>query len=94
MYAPQHRPGLKVDFLLEEELVLVTTKPEAPVSDEADCVHVDWGPDFALHHAVSFPGAAPTAKVGTMPRDGLWEGSTPPPNCKAEQLSKADAPRT
>jgi hypothetical protein len=30
MYAPQHRPGLKIDLLMEEELVLVTTNPEAP----------------------------------------------------------------
>src|SRR5690606_6602831 len=25
MYAPQHRPGLKIDLLMEEELMLVTT---------------------------------------------------------------------
>jgi DNA-binding transcriptional LysR family regulator len=24
VYAPQHRPGLKIDLLMEEELVLVT----------------------------------------------------------------------
>lgn len=29
MYAPPHRPGLKIDLLLEEELVLVTTDPAA-----------------------------------------------------------------
>ena len=29
MYAPQHRPGLKIDLLMEEELVLVTTNPDA-----------------------------------------------------------------
>ena len=28
MYAPQHRPGLKIDLLMEEELVLVTTNPD------------------------------------------------------------------
>jgi LysR family transcriptional regulator, flagellar master operon regulator len=67
MYAPQHRPGLKVDLLLEEKLVLVTTNPEAPISDEAGYVHMDWGPDFALHHAVSFPGAAPSIFVDLGP---------------------------
>ena len=30
MYAPQHRPGLQIDLLIEEELVLVTTNPESP----------------------------------------------------------------
>ena len=28
MYAPQHRPGLKIDRLMEEKLVLVTSNPE------------------------------------------------------------------
>jgi DNA-binding transcriptional LysR family regulator len=59
MYAPQHRPGLKIDLLMEEELVLVTTNPEARLSDDADYVHVDWGPEFILHHGMSFPEATP-----------------------------------
>lgn len=29
LYAPQHRPGLKIEFLFEEKLVLVTTDPDA-----------------------------------------------------------------
>ena len=29
MYAPQHRPGLKIELLFEEKLVLVTTDPKA-----------------------------------------------------------------
>jgi DNA-binding transcriptional LysR family regulator len=59
MYAPQHRPGLKIDLLMEEELVLVTTNSQARLSDDADYVHVDWGPDFILHHGISFPEAIP-----------------------------------
>jgi LysR family transcriptional regulator, flagellar master operon regulator len=57
MYAPQHRPGLKIDLLMEEELVLATTEPAS--GNELDYVHVDWGPDFTLHHSVSFPDATP-----------------------------------
>jgi DNA-binding transcriptional LysR family regulator len=57
MYSPQHRPGLQIDLLLEEELVLATTDPEA--RKDLDYVHVDWGPDFQLHHGVSFPDATP-----------------------------------
>jgi len=34
---------------------------------EAGYVHVDWGPDFALHHAVSFPGATPNIFVDLGP---------------------------
>jgi DNA-binding transcriptional LysR family regulator len=71
MYAPQHRPGLKIDLLMEEELVLVTTNPEAPPSDavleETDYVHVDWGPDFALRHGISFPESIPSLFVNLGP---------------------------
>jgi len=62
MYAPQHRPGLKVDLLFEEKLVLVTThsRPhEVGALNEGvvpeDYVYVDWGADFALNHNISFP---------------------------------------
>jgi DNA-binding transcriptional LysR family regulator len=60
MYAPQHRPGLEVDLLLEEELVLVTTDLETYRADDPRYVHVEWGPDFSLHHAVSFPDITPS----------------------------------
>ena len=67
MYAPQHRPGLKIDLLMEEELVLATTDPAAS-GKEFDYVHVDWGPDFTLHHGVSFPDVAPAlfANLGPL----------------------------
>lgn len=65
MYAPPHRPGLEVDLLMEEELVLVTTDPERK---NIDYVHVDWGPDFQLHHGVSFPEISPgiSANLGPL----------------------------
>lgn len=65
MYAPPHRPGLEVDLLMEEELVLATTDPDPKNSDY---VHVDWGPDFQLHHGVSFPEANPglSANLGPL----------------------------
>jgi DNA-binding transcriptional LysR family regulator len=59
MYAPQHRPGLKIDLLTEEKLVLVTTDPEARLLDGADYVYMDWGPDFVLRHDMNFPDTAP-----------------------------------
>lgn len=66
MYAPAHRPGLKVDLLMEEELVFVTTNPDGAHGTEY--VHVDWGPDFALHHGVAFPDAEPglAANLGPL----------------------------
>ncbi|WP_199201124.1 LysR family transcriptional regulator [Mesorhizobium sp. 131-2-1] len=59
MYAPQHRPGLKIDLLLEEKLVFATTNSEARHMDGSEYVYMDWGPDFELHHGMNFPTAAP-----------------------------------
>ena len=59
MYAPQHRPGLKIDLLTEEKLVLVTTDPESRLLGAADYVYMDWGPDFVLQHDMAFPDVAP-----------------------------------
>jgi LysR family transcriptional regulator, flagellar master operon regulator len=66
MYAPQHRPGLRIDLLMEEELVLATTDP-VQVGD-LDYVHIDWGPDFQLQHGVSFPDSTPAffANLGPL----------------------------
>ena len=55
MYAPQYRPGARVELLLEEKLVLVTTETEAKPVESDSYVYVDWGPDFAHHHGLSFP---------------------------------------
>jgi DNA-binding transcriptional LysR family regulator len=57
MYAPPHRPGLKVDLLLEEKLVMVSTKPDTDPLNDAGFVAVDWGPAFAQEYAASFPQA-------------------------------------
>ena len=75
MYAPQHRPGLKIELLFEEKLVLVTTDPnagrirlDAENAVRANYVYVDWGADFALNHSVSFPEAtSPGVFVGLGP---------------------------
>lgn len=58
MYAPQHRPGLKVELLLEEKLVLVETPRAKSGNRHANYVYVDWGPDFAAHHNLAFPELA------------------------------------
>jgi DNA-binding transcriptional LysR family regulator len=74
MYAPQHRPGLKIELLFEERLVLVTTDPnaghlrlDAETAVRANYVYVDWGANFALHHGVSFPEVTPGVFVGPGP---------------------------
>jgi DNA-binding transcriptional LysR family regulator len=56
MYAPQYRPGLKIELLMKEKLVLVTTaRRRAETPHAEDYVYVDWGPDFAAHHNLSYP---------------------------------------
>jgi hypothetical protein len=55
LYAPQHLPGLKVEMIVEEELVLVTTDPSLSDVSDPEYVYVDWGEDFAAHHDMSFP---------------------------------------
>jgi DNA-binding transcriptional LysR family regulator len=68
MYAPQHRPGLTIDRLMEEKLVLVTSTPEErPSSTNTDYVHVDWGPDFSLHHGVDLSESKPGLFVNLGP---------------------------
>ncbi len=68
MHAPQHRPGLEIDLLMEEELVLATTNLETYRANDPGYVHVEWGPDFSLHHGVSFPDTMPAlvANLGPM----------------------------
>ncbi len=67
MYAPQHRPGLKIDLLMEEELVLVTTDPEGGLLSDKEYVYVDWGPDFVLQHSVSMLSVTPNLFVNLGP---------------------------
>jgi len=67
MYAPQHRPGLQIDLLMEEELILVTTDLKMYRSGDPQYVHVEWGPDFSLHHAVSFVDSTPSLVANLGP---------------------------
>ncbi len=68
MYAPQHRPGLKIELLMKEKLVLVTTARRKTAPRSSDYVYVDWGPDFAAHHNLAFPELSnPGTYVGLGP---------------------------
>ncbi len=55
MYAPQHRPGLRIELVMEEKLVLVTTAGRRKRLRSDDYVFVDWGPEFAAQHNLTFP---------------------------------------
>lgn len=65
MFTPQNRPGLKVEYLFDETLVLVTSNPGAGPMLGLDYVYVDWGPEFYAKHRATFPEfAGPALTVG------------------------------
>lgn len=66
MYAPPHRPGLTVDLLLEEKLVMVTSDPKASVGASMDLISVDWGPNFTREYSSSFPEAPSPALFANL----------------------------
>jgi DNA-binding transcriptional LysR family regulator len=55
VYAPQYRAGVRVELLFEETLVLVTTDADNKTAAQDSYVYVDWGPEFAHRHDLSFP---------------------------------------
>lgn len=56
LYAPYHRPDVKITPILSEDLIAVTTDPDNRTLSGENYVYVDWGPDFANHHDTAFPG--------------------------------------
>jgi len=75
VYAPQQRPGLKVELLIEEKLVLVTTS-RSKSRHPPGYVYVDWGREFATQHSLAFPelsNAATSVGLGPLGREYLLE---------------------
>lgn len=69
MYTPQSRPGLTVEPLFDERLVMVSTRAQSPKEPERDYIYVDWGPEFFAQHRLAFPsytGAALAVNVGWL----------------------------
>ena len=54
MYTPSHSPGLVVEHLFDETLVLVSSRPN-DVKPGEDYIYVEWGPGFYAQHAQSYP---------------------------------------
>jgi len=76
LYAPEQRPGLRIELLIEEKLVLVTTDPTLAQPRPADYVFVDWGREFAEQHALAFPdlsAAGVSVHLGPLAREYLLE---------------------
>lgn len=71
MYTPQSRPGMTVEHLLDEELVLVASRADASGPGDSDYVLVDWGPEFFHKHSVHFPEHNATSMVAGIGWLGL-----------------------
>jgi len=55
MHRPAPRPGMVIEHLFEEELILVTSgNPKARRPGE-NYVFVNWGPEFQADHALAYP---------------------------------------
>lgn len=54
MYTPSHAPGLVVEHLFDETLVMVSSRPETRWPDE-NYIYVEWGPGFYAKHRESYP---------------------------------------
>lgn len=68
MYTPRPIPGLVVEELLVEQLVLVSTDDPSSTTGWKDAyVFVDWGREFRLAHGESFPDVTPPVSVGLGP---------------------------
>lgn len=68
MYTPSHMPGLMVEHLFDETLVMVSTRPDDTGPGD-DYVLINWGPGFFDQHGQSFPqldGPAQTANIGWL----------------------------
>lgn len=58
VYQPQHCPGIVIEPLVTESLILVSTEPRSVGSGQVPgYIFVDWGEVFRTKHSLAFPDA-------------------------------------
>ncbi len=55
VYRPHQRPGLVIEHLFDEELVLLTSGDANGKKPDNTYVFVNWGPEFQNDHAEAYP---------------------------------------
>lgn len=55
IYTPQGRPGLEVEQLFEDEIILVSSLEDPSPEPDSSYVFIDWGPEFRADHSLNFP---------------------------------------
>jgi len=69
MYAPEARPGFRIEKILDETLIMVASRADHPGPGAADYIFIDWGPDFDAWHSDQFPqynGAGLHVSLGAL----------------------------
>ncbi|RED12981.1 LysR family transcriptional regulator [Pontivivens insulae] len=72
MYTPQLRPGLSVEKVIEEDLVMVSDLPVVDMGEVTNYVLVDWGAEFVHAHALHLPrlsGSGIVLSLGALAAD-------------------------
>lgn len=62
MYTPSHSPGLIVEHLFDETLILVSSRPDETGPGD-DYIYVEWGTAFEIQHTQSYPDLEPPPQV-------------------------------
>ena len=65
MYTPSHAPGLVVEHLFDETLVLISSRRDTRWPGE-DYIYVDWGPGFYASHRESYPDLERSPQVANI----------------------------
>jgi DNA-binding transcriptional LysR family regulator len=65
MYTPRHTPGLIVEHLFDETLVLVSSRANDTGPGE-DYIYIEWGPGFYAQHAQSYPDLARPSQLANI----------------------------
>lgn len=65
MYTPSHSPGLVVEHMFDETLVLVSTRPDDTGPGD-DYIYIEWGPGFYTQHAQSYPDLEQPSQIANI----------------------------
>lgn len=65
MYTPSHSPGLIVEHLFDETLVLVSSRADDTCPGE-DYIYIEWGPGFYNQHAQSYADQERPAQIANI----------------------------
>ncbi len=61
VYRATARPGIEIEHLMDDELVLVTPGTKSTVWPVPSYVFLNWGPEFVADHAATYPELSKTS---------------------------------